>query len=83
MQSQTLKPPVAKVFYVLNNKVACYQNNLLKTKFLVSRYFILKYSHSSLNILENKVVNKGKFELTNAIYDLYTLLTVIFQELEL
>ena len=40
----------------------------------------LKYSYSSLKIFENKVVNKGKTELTNATHDLYTLLTAIFQE---
>ena len=32
----------------------------MKTKFLVPRYLILKYSYSSLKIFENKVVNKGK-----------------------
>ena len=52
----------------------------MKTKFLVPRFFILRYSYSSLELFENKVVNKGKTELTNATHDLYTLLTAIFQE---
>ena len=33
-----------------------------------------------MKIFENKVVKKGKIELTNATHDLYTLLTAIFQE---
>ena len=51
-----------------------------KSKFLVSRSFIIKYSYSFMKIFENKVVNKGKTKLTNATHDLYTLLTVIFQK---
>ena len=61
--SKALKPPFAKVFYGLNFKIAYYQNELLKTKFLVPRSSILKYSLSSLNIFENKVVNNGKTKL--------------------
>ena len=78
--SQTLKPPVDKVFDKLNFKIACYQNKLLKTIFLVPRSFILKYSYSSLKMFQNKVVNKGKIELIDATHDLYTLLIAIFQE---
>ena len=55
-------------------------NEFLKTKFLVPRSFILKYSYSSPKISENKVVTKGKIKLTNAIHDRYTLLIAIFQE---
>ena len=51
-----------------------------KFKFLVPRYFIHKYSDSSLKIFENKVVHKGKIELTNATHDIYKLLTTIFPE---
>ena len=80
MLSQTLKAPVAKVFYGLNFKTTCYLNELLKTKFLVLRSFILKYSYSSLKMFENKVVNKEKTELTNATHDLYTLLNATSQE---
>ena len=61
--SKALKPPFAKVFYGLNFKIAYYQNELLKTKFLVPRSSILKYSLSFLNIFENKVVNNGKTKL--------------------
>ena len=61
--SKALKPPFAKVFYGLNFKIAYYQNELLKTKFLVPRSSILKYSLSSLNIFENKAVNNGKTKL--------------------
>ena len=53
-------------------------------------YWKLSFSfqdHSFSNIItllwtffENKVVNKGKTELTNATHDLYTLFTAIFQE---
>ena len=68
-----MKPQVAKVFMGWALK-------LLKTKFLVPSSFILKYSYSSLKVFENKVVNKGKTELTNATHDLYTLLYAIFQE---
>ena len=71
--SKTLKPQVAKVFMDCVLK-------LLKTKFLVPSSFILQYSYSSLKIFENKVVNMGETELTNASHDLYTLLTAIFQE---
>ena len=50
----------------------------MKTKFLVARSFILKYSYCSRKIFENKVVNKWKTELRNATHDLYTSLTTIF-----
>ena len=49
-------------------------------KFSVPISFILKYFYSSLNVFENKVVNKGKTDLTNATHNLYALLTAIFQE---
>ena len=51
-----------------------------KFKFLVPRYFIHKYSDSSLKIFESKVVHKAKAELTNVTHDISKLLTTIFQE---
>ena len=51
-----------------------------KLHFLFQDLYLYLYSYSSLKIFENKVVNKGKTELTDATHDLYTLLTAIFQE---
>ena len=52
---------------------------------LVPRYFFsnilsTKIDYSSLKISENKVVNNGETDLTNATHDLYTLLATISQE---
>ena len=52
----------------------------MKTKFLASRFFIIKYSCSSLKTFKNKVDNKGKTELTTATHDIHILLTANLEE---
>ena len=52
------------------------ENQISRSKIFYSH----KYSYSSLKMFQNKVVKKGKTDLTNATHDLYTLFTTIFQE---
>ena len=62
----------------------------LKLHVIETSYWKLNFQFQDLSIsniltllwkpYENKVVNKGKAELTNATHDLYALLTAIFQE---
>ena len=68
MLSQTLKLPVANFF--MGWTIRLYVINTSNWK----PNFILKYSCFSLKIFENKVVNKGKTDLTNTTHGLYTVL---------